>query len=66
MNEHHLSAYFGTLMNQIGKLMVSIVNGVKLWQRQKMSKTHNNKKVDFVWLQSKYWLSLRALASITH
>ena len=30
MNEHHLSAYFGTLMNQIGKLMVSNISGVKL------------------------------------
>ena len=56
----------------IVKLMVSITSGVslryrpcckinvKLWQRQQMRKTYNI-KVDFLWLWSRYWLSLGAL-----
>ena len=32
-DEHHLGAYFGTLMNSIVQLLVSITSGVSLWQR---------------------------------
>ena len=52
------------------KLIISITCGVSwwywpcyknLWQWQKMPKTNNTIKVDFLWLKSRYWLSLGAL-----
>ena len=56
----------------IVKLMVSITSGVSLWyrpcyknvklrQRQQMPKICDSIKVDFLWLKSRYWFSLRGL-----
>ena len=46
-DEHHLGAYFGTLMNSIVQLLVSITSGVSLWQRscyKNMSNYGNDNK----------------------
>ena len=45
--------------------MVSFTSGVslwyrhcyKLWQQLQMSKTYDNIKLDFLWLQRRYWHS---------
>ena len=59
--------------DSVVKLMVSITSSVSLWYRlcykkllnydndNKCPKTYYNIKEDFLWLQSRYWLSFRAL-----
>ena len=62
---------------KIIKLMFSVTSGVSLWYRscfkkilifenrwEQMLKTHNNIRVDFLWLRCRYCLSLRALTSL--
>ena len=34
---------------------------INLWQRQHTPKTYDNIKLDFLWLQSSYWLLLQTL-----